>query len=177
VRIIALAYNENSQFGSGCLEPTNGRITRMGIQAVRELNRLGILQDLTHVGERTSLDAMEYSTDPVVFTHSNPRATFENPRNITDEQIKACAASGGVVGLSSFSAFVGDTREGRNPTLANYLDQMDYMLKLVGPDLLPSAPISASITGGVWWRSNTRQFCEVCRDDVRYARYRGFQAP
>ncbi len=156
IRIIALTYNEGNAYGSGCTEPANGGLTTLGIQAVQEMNRLGIVQDMTHLGERTSLDAIEVSTDPVVFTHSNPRALQENPRNITDEQIKLCAAKGGVIGLATFSAFVGETAGGRNPNLDDYLRQMDYVLDIVGPDhVAVGTDILIDPTDGVWWRAVT----------------------
>ena len=163
VRIIALTYNERNQFGAGCTEPSDGGLTSLGIQAVQEMNRLGIVQDLTHLGKRTSLEAIEISSDPTVFTHSNPAALFANPRNITDEQIRACAAKGGVIGLATFSAFVGETEGGRNPQLEDYLRQMDYVLDLVGPDHVAiGTDILLDHTDGVWWRAVTgRLYPEV----------------
>ena len=105
VRIVQLTYNEGNAFAPGCKEPSGGGLTSLGVQAVREMNRAGMLIDLSHAGARASLQAMELSRDPVVFSHSNPRALQENPRNISAEQMQACAARGGVVGLATFSAF------------------------------------------------------------------------
>src|SRR5690606_19186353 len=89
VRVVQLTYNEANAFGSGCLEPHDHGLTHLGIQLVRELNRLGIVVDVAHAGVRTSLDAIDVSSDPVICSHANARAVRDNPRNLTDEQIKA----------------------------------------------------------------------------------------
>ena len=86
--------------------------------------------DLSHAGERTALDTIEHSTDPVVFSHSNAKAIRDNPRNLTDEQIRACAATGGVVGIATFADFVGETAGGRRPTLEEYFRHIDYVARL-----------------------------------------------
>ena len=163
VRIIQLTYNEGNALAPGVLEPSDGPLTSLGRQAVQEMNRSGVLVDLSHVGRRASLDAIELSADPVIFSHSNPRALHENPRNITDEQMRACAAKGGVVGLATFSAFVGDTTDGRHPGLDDYFRQMDHALALVGPDHVGiGTDIFLDPTDGVWWRAVTgRLYPEV----------------
>jgi membrane dipeptidase len=163
VRIIQLTYNESNALAAGALESSDGGLTSLGVQAVQEMNRIGMLVDLSHAGRRASLEAIEASHHPVIFSHSNPRALQENPRNISDEQIRACAAKGGVVGLATFSAFVGDTSNGRHPGLADYLRQMDYMLNLVGPDHVGiGTDIFLDPTDGVWWRAVTgRLYPEV----------------
>lgn len=156
VRIIQLTYNEGNVYAAGCTEPANSGLTSLGIQAVQEMNRLGVVIDLTHVGERSSLEAIELSTDPVIFSHSNPAALQPNPRNISDKQIRACAAKGGVIGLATFSAFVGDTAGSRHPTLDEYFRQMDYVLNLVGSEHVAiGTDIFEDPTDGVWWRAVT----------------------
>jgi membrane dipeptidase len=163
VRIIALAYNESSPFAAGCTEPSDGGLTSLGIQAVQEMNRLGIVVDLSHVGPRSSMEAIELSSDPVIFSHSNPSALQPNPRNIPDELMRACASKGGVIGLATFSAFVGETKGGRQPTLDEYFRQMDYVINLVGADhVAVGTDIFVDQTDGVWWRAVTgRLYPEV----------------
>lgn len=163
VRIIQLTYNDGNALAPGCLEPSDGGLTSIGIQAVQEMNRIGMLIDLSHVGRRASLQAIELSTAPTIFSHSNPSALQPNPRNISDEQIRACAAKGGVVGLATFSAFVGDTRNGRHPGLDEYLRQMDHAINLTGPDHVAiGTDIFLDPTHGVWWRAVTgRLYPEV----------------
>lgn len=132
LRICQLTYMERCIFGDGCLEPANLGLTAYGRQAVREMNRLGIVIDLSHVGERTSLDAIELSEDPVVFSHSNPRSLGPSPRNITDQQIRACTATGGVVGISPYSE-VCHKVPGVRPTIIDYVDHIDRVVELAGP--------------------------------------------
>ena len=156
VRIIQLAYNESSPFAAGCLEPSNGGLASLGIQAIQEMNRLNVLVDLSHVGYRSSMEAIELSSDPVIFSHSNPLALQSNPRNIPDDLMRVCAAKGGVIGLATFSAFVGETQGGRHPGLDEFLRQMDYVLDLVGPDhVAVGTDIFNDPTDGVWWRAVT----------------------
>jgi membrane dipeptidase len=156
VRILQLTYNEGNLLAPGVLEPTDGPLTSLGLQAVQEMNRIGMLIDLSHVGRQASLEAIEASADPVIFSHSNPRALHDNPRNISDEQMRACAAKGGVVGLATFSAFVGDTLHGGHPGLDDYFRQMDYALELIGSEHVGiGTDIFLDPTDGVWWRAVT----------------------
>jgi membrane dipeptidase len=164
VRAIGLTYNNRNVVGAGCLEPDDSRLTRFGIEVVREMNRLGILLDLTHVGNRTSLDAMAVSSAPVVFSHSNAKALRDNPRNITDEQIRACAGTGGVVGIATFADFVADTTGGKRPSLDDYFRHIDHIAQLVGVNHVGiGSDIFADPTHGTWWNSNTRmRYPEIC---------------
>jgi membrane dipeptidase len=164
VRVIGLTYNNRNVVGAGCLEPDDSRLTRFGIELIREMNRLGILVDLTHVGNRTSLDAAEVSSRPVVFSHSNAKAVRNNPRNLTDEQIRACAQTGGVVGIATFADFVGETAGGRRPALEDYFRHVDHVAQLVGVDHVGiGTDIFADPTHGTWWNSNTRmRYPEIC---------------
>jgi len=164
VRAIGLTYNNRNVVGAGCLEPDDSRLTRFGIEVVREMNRLGILLDLTHVGNRTSLDAMAVSSAPVVFSHSNAKALRDNPRNITDEQIRACAGTGGVVGIATFADFVADTTGGKRPSLDDYFRHIDHIVQLVGVNHVGiGSDIFADPTHGTWWNSNTRmRYPEIC---------------
>ena len=129
VRQILFAYNRNNLAGGGCHDEDTG-LTDFGRGAVREMNDLGILVDCSHCGYRTTLDAMELSRAPVVFSHSNPRALRDHERNIRDEQALACAATGGVVGVNGIGLFLGED-DIRTEALA---DHVEYLLDLVGPD-------------------------------------------
>lgn len=131
LRVAALTYNESTQFGSGCLDPLDQGLTLLGRRAVRELNRCGILVDVSHAGERTSIEIADMSDKPVAATHSNARAVTPSGRNLTDEQIKAFAATGGVIGISPYSPFCGtDAR----PVLEDVLRHFRYVADLVGPE-------------------------------------------
>jgi len=134
VRIIQLTYMTANALGDGCLEPRNGGLTLFGKAVVDELNRHRIIVDISHVGERTSLDAIEYAKVPVAISHACAKGLVNNPRNKSDEVIKAVAARGGVMGITSLPNFVCDFESGALPTLEDYLRQIDYLVNLVGID-------------------------------------------
>jgi membrane dipeptidase len=94
---------------------------------------LGIVVDLSHVGERSSLEAIELSTKPCIFSHSNAKAVASSKRNITDEQAKLVTSKGGVIGLSPH-AFLSAKKSAERPSLSDYLDHFEYLAKLVGVD-------------------------------------------
>lgn len=133
LRIIQLTYNEANAFGCGCMEKTDTGLTSLGVQLIQAMNRLGILIDLSHVGYRTSREAIEASADPVSFTHGNPSALKDIPRNRPDELIRMVAQKGGVIGLTPYAAFC-KSKPNRRPTLEDFLDQIDYVVQLVGVD-------------------------------------------
>ncbi len=131
VRVAQLTYNERNLFGNGCWERRDDGLSHIGLAAVRELNRLGILIDLSHVGDRTVLDTIEHSEQPVAFTHANARSQIDYPRNKTDEAIRALVANGGVVGANAFPNHHPDHYDS---TLDQYVDAVDYLVQMVGPD-------------------------------------------
>lgn len=107
VRQAHFVYNLNNAAGGGCQDDDTG-LTAFGGSLVDECNRLGILIDMSHVGAQTSFDIIERSALPVVFSHSNPKAHTDHPRNITDAQMAAVAAKGGLVGVTGVGRFLGD---------------------------------------------------------------------
>lgn len=133
LRIVQLTYNETNRLGHGCFEPIDTGLTLTGIQIVRELNRLGIVIDLSHVGIKTSSDAIELSKHPCIFSHADCRTLCDCRRNKTDEQIRAIAAKGGVIGITPYAPFC-EPAKGQRPTLDDYLRHMEYAINLVGVD-------------------------------------------
>ncbi len=134
LRVLGLTYNYRNLLGDGCLEKANSGLSAYGKQVIEEMHKLGVVIDLTHVGERTSLEAMEVSKDPVIFTHSCALALRNHWRNITDEQIKACAETGGVIGIPTLPLIVKDPNVPGPATMEHVLDQFEYIIKLVGVD-------------------------------------------
>ena len=130
VRVIQLTYNWKFLVGDGCLERTDCGLTDLGVALVQEMNRLGIVIDCSHTGYRTSMEAMELSRDPVIFSHSNAWSLHKSLRNIRDDQIRAAAKKGGVVGVNAYGPFLADG----TPSLEKFIDHIDYMVRLVGPD-------------------------------------------
>jgi membrane dipeptidase len=130
VRHNLLAFNQANSVGGGCAEEGDGGLTRFGKRVVAEMERVGMLLDLSHTGARTSLDALAQSTRPTVFSHSNCAAIHPHFRNLTDEQIRACAATGGLIGLSGSSIYLGDDAA-RSETMFQHLD---HVVQLVGAE-------------------------------------------
>lgn len=131
VSMIMLAYNQKNRVGDGCEERTDAGLSNFGIELVQRLNEVGIVVDCSHTGLRTTLDAIEISSAPVVFSHSNPRAVHASKRNITDEQIKAVAATGGIVGMNGFPHCVSTADK---PPIDDFLRHIEYVVNLVGVD-------------------------------------------
>ncbi|WP_134698670.1 dipeptidase [Ammoniphilus sp. YIM 78166] len=129
VRIIQLCYNVRNFIGDGCDERTDSGLSQFGVSAVKEMNRLGIVIDLSHTGYQTTMEVMKISEKPVIFSHSNVYQLCPSPRNIKDDQIKAVAEKDGVIGIVGFPAFVSKSD---TPTVDNYVDHIDYIAKLVG---------------------------------------------
>ena len=131
LRQIQLTFNWRNWVGDGCTERTQAGLSYFGVDLVHRMNELGMIVDVGHTGYQSSLDAVEVSSKPIVFSHANCKALCEHPRNKTDDQIKALARKGGVIGLTCFNWFVSDRPES---TLDDLLDHYDHVAKLVGPD-------------------------------------------
>ena len=132
LRMMLPAYNTTNQLCDGCLDRTDGGLTRFGELVVDECNRVGLLLDCTHVGRRATLEIIERSAQPVVFSHSNASALVDNPRNIDDEQIRACAAKGGVIGLAPWGPLVLKAGHREWPPVDHFIDHVDHVAQLTG---------------------------------------------
>jgi membrane dipeptidase len=130
LRSVILTHNERNMFAEGCREKANGGLSALGKKLVEELNRMNLILDLVHVGERTFYDAMEVFARPPVVSHSNARRLCEHFRNLTDAQIKAVAARGGVIGLNFFGIFIDE--DPTKVTIDRLLDHIVYISDLVG---------------------------------------------
>ena len=131
VRVIQITYNERNLVGNGCFERVDDGLSNFGVDLVREMDRLGILIDLSHVGDRTTLEAIELSENPVACTHANARSFFDHVRNKTDDALKLLAEKGGVVGANAFPPFL---RSEWESTLSDYVDAIDDLVERIGID-------------------------------------------
>lgn len=131
VRVVMLTYNTASPYGDGCEEPRNGGLTRLGSKLIGCLEHNGILLDLSHTGYRTTMEAMSTSTKPVVFTHSNAYALHPSPRNIRDDQVRAAAETGGMVGVTAVPYLI---KSGAPVTMDDFIDHISHFCDLVGTD-------------------------------------------
>ena len=129
LRCAQLTYNSQNLIGSGSTERVDGGITDYGVQIIKAMNEAGMLIDVSHSGDRTTLEAIELSPKPIAITHSNCRALNDHPRLKTDEAIRKLAAKGGVMGITGVRNFVKD----REPTtVEDVVDHIDHVVKLVG---------------------------------------------
>lgn len=131
LRMLQLTYNDRSLAGDGCAERTDCGLSDFGVALIEDCNRLGISVDVSHCGYRTTMEAIEVSREPVLITHANARTLCDNPRCKTDEQAKACAVKGGVIGVQALPAFISTDPK---PTLDDMLDHLDHWARLVGID-------------------------------------------
>jgi membrane dipeptidase len=130
VRTMLIAYNDSNAAGGGCHSNPEDGLTRYGRDVVREMNRVGMVVDGSHCSLRTTFDLFEASEAPVILSHSNPRALHEHPRNVTDDQIRGCAATGGVVGINGIGIFLGDN----DTSTDTFVRAIEYVCELVGPE-------------------------------------------
>lgn len=128
VRQMIFSYNNNNDSGGGCFDVDIG-LTQFGRNLVKECNNVGMVIDCSHVGYRTSIEIMALSKYPVVFSHSNPKKLMNHPRNITDEQITACANMGGVIGINGIGTFLGNN----DIRTEKIVEHIDYVVQMVGP--------------------------------------------
>jgi len=139
IRCMGITYSKGNEFGSGLADKEDRGLTDLGYELVKRLNKLGILIDLSHVGDKTSLDVIEASKDPVVITHAGARAVWPSRRMKPDEVIKAIAEKGGVFGIE---AAPHTTMSFTHPkhSLESIMDHFKYVEKLVGIDYIAFGP-------------------------------------
>lgn len=130
VGVVQLCYNTQNLLGTGCYE-RDGGLSDFGREAVAEMNRVGIMVDLSHVGAKTSEEAILASTKPVCYSHCLPAGLKKHPRNKSDEQLKFIADHGGFIGVTMFPPFL---RNGIDSTIDDYIEAIEYVIDLVGED-------------------------------------------
>lgn len=129
VGVIQMAYNTQNLIGTGCYESKDGGLSDFGHEVVAEMNRLGILCDLSHVGPKTSEDVIRASTKPVAYSHCLPAGLKAHPRNKSDEQLKFIVDRGGFVGVTMFPPFL---KRGPQATVEDYVEAIDYVSNICG---------------------------------------------
>lgn len=130
VRIIQPTYNRRNLLGDGCMEPADAGLSRTGVQAIERMNELNILIDLSHCGRKTAADAIATSHRPVSFTHTGMYALAEHPRHRTDEELKAVANTGGVIGIYIMPYLA----KGNQPTADDVIRHLEHAINVAGED-------------------------------------------
>lgn len=133
VRAMTLTWSNRNDIADGINEEATGSgLTLFGKQAVAEMNRLGMLVDVSHISTAGFWSVIETSTKPIIATHSNAKSLCSHPRNLNDEQIKALAQNGGLAGITFAGQFLEE--DWRNACIESVYKHIDYMLNLIGND-------------------------------------------
>ncbi|MGY4879043.1 dipeptidase [Vreelandella aquamarina] len=158
VGIVQMCYNTQNLVGTGCYE-RDGGLSGFGREIVAEMNRVGMMCDLSHVGSQTSQEVILESKKPVCYSHCLPSGLKEHPRNKSDEELKFIADHGGFVGVTMFTPFL---RAGVNATVDDYVEAIEYVMNIVGEDAIG---IGTDFTQG-----HDEAFFEWLTHDKGYAR-------
>jgi len=158
VGIVQMAYNTQNLVGTGCYE-RDGGLSGFGREIMAEMNRVGVMCDLSHVGPKTSEEVILESKKPVCYSHCLPSGLKEHPRNKSDEELKFIADHGGFVGVTMFAPFL---KNGINSTIEDYVEAIRYVFNIVGEDQIG---IGTDFTQG-----QDQAFFEWLTHDKGYAR-------
>lgn len=132
VRIVQLTYNKRNFLGDGCLEPGNGGLSKLGRQAVERMNDMGMAVDLSHCNTQTTADGIEHSRKPVIISHSGCREVYRHPRSKEDQELRAMAERGGVIGIY-LMPFLGNDGT-PYPSQEMLLSHIEHALDVCGSD-------------------------------------------
>ncbi len=163
MRSFQLTYNARNLVGDGCLERTNAGLSDFGLEVVERMNDTGVLIDLSHCGDQTTLDGIAFSKQPVAITHTMCDALRSHPRAKTDEQIRNCAEKGGVIGMIALGYFVGPD-PGGDTTIEHYADHIEHAVNVAGKEHIgistdyPPQGISPWATYDEWYVPRTGFF-------------------
>lgn len=139
LRCLGIAYSEANALGSGLKEPMDGGLTVFGRKAVERMNKVGILIDCSHAGDRTTLDTVAVSQRPVCLTHIGARALWDTNRLAPDEILEAVAGSGGVIGIEA-APHTTITEQHPRQSIESFMDHFEYVRGLVGIDHVAFGP-------------------------------------
>ncbi|OMH39314.1 dipeptidase [Motiliproteus sp. MSK22-1] len=158
VGIVQMCYNTQNLVGTGCYE-RDGGLSDFGREIVAEMNRVGVLCDLSHVGSKTSEEVILESKKPVCYSHCLPSGLKDHPRNKSDEELKFIADRGGFIGVTMFAPFL---KNGINSSIEDYVEAIEYIVNIAGVD---QVGIGTDFTQG-----HDQQFFEWLTHDKGYAR-------
>jgi len=171
-RFMQLTYNNQSLLATGCYEKIDSGVTRMGKEVIKEMNRLGMVIDMSHSAEKSTLDAIELSSKPIAITHANPSFWFAAKRNKSNEVLKELAKSGGMLGLSLYPHHLKDTS---NCTLESFCEMAAQTAELmgiknigIGSDLCLKQPnnVVEWMRNGTW--TKTKDYGEGSSDNPHF---------
>ncbi|MEJ2480580.1 MAG: dipeptidase [Acidihalobacter sp.] len=158
VGVVQMCYNTQNLVGTGCYE-RDGGLSDFGREIVAEMNRVGIMCDLSHVGSKTSEEVILESKKPVCYSHCLPSGLKQHPRNKSDEELRFIAEHGGFVGVTMFTPFL---KKGPDSTIDDYVEAIGYVMNIVGEDQIG---IGTDFTQG-----QDKAFFDYLTHDKGYAR-------
>ena len=167
-RFMQLTYNNQSLLATGCYEKNDSGVTNFGKEAIKEMNRVGIVVDMSHSAEKSTLDAIEISQKPIAITHANPTFWFEAKRNKSTELLKVLSDSGGMLGLSLYAHHL---KDGTNCKIESFCEMVARTVEImgidnvgIGSDLCLNQPDSVVewMRNGTW--SKSKNFGEGSKD-------------
>ena len=164
VKYITLSHNKNNDIcDSNAEKPEHNGLSEFGKEVVKEMNRCGIMVDISHTSEKTSLDALEISRYPVIASHSCVKALCDHPRNLSDKLIKAIAKKGGVIQICLYHGFL---KKNGQASLKDAVDHIDYVVRLVGVDYVG---IGSDFDGGggIKGLQNANEFPQITMELIR----------
>ncbi len=171
-RFMQLSYNNQSLLATGCYEETDPGITRFGKQAIKEMNRIGLVIDVSHTSEKSSFDAIKYSERPIVISHANPIWWHPSKRNKSDILIKEVTSAGGMIGFSIYPHHLKDgsncTLESFSTMIAQSADKYGVDNIGIGSDICQNQPDSVVewMRNGTW--SKEIDYGEGAKDDAGF---------
>ena len=131
IKVMQLTYNTQNLSGSGCFESRDNGLSDFGREVISEMNKQGVLVDLSHVGDTTGEEVIRFSNKPVAYTHCCPKTLLNHPRNKSDRQLKFIIDNGGFIGISTYPWFL---PKGGETTVDDCVEVFEYVIKLVGED-------------------------------------------
>ena len=167
-----LTYNNQSLLATGCYENVDSGVTRMGREVIKEMNRVGIVVDMSHSAEQSTLDAIDISEYPIAITHANPFSWHESKRNKSDQILKALNNSGGMIGLSMYPHHL---KDGTNCTIESFCKMVAQTAEIInvnqigiGSDLCLGQPDSVVdwMRNGTWTKS--KDYGEGTKDNAAF---------
>jgi membrane dipeptidase len=176
IRVVQPVYNYANHFADGHMEQRDAGLSNLGRRMVKELNDVGISLDVSHVGERSSLEIVELSSLPVSVTHANRRAVYDNARNKSDDVLRAVADSGGAVGVVALGAAIWNEDPSHFPTMQDVVDHIAHLVDFLGEDavaigtdhMLSQDSDNDPVPG--WWRG--LPFQALARKPASFGAYR-----
>jgi membrane dipeptidase len=139
IRSMGIVYSESNTLGSGLSELHDGGLTDLGYDAIKRMNKTGIIIDVSHGGDRTSMDVVEASDKPLCISHVGSRTLTNNARMLPDDVLKACSEKGGLVG-AEVAGFAPRTRKNPEASIECLLEHIEYLIDLIGVDHVGAGP-------------------------------------